>query len=463
VGGILDYFPLFHRFTDQKILVIGGGSIALRKITLLEKSGADILVVAKKIHSEIQAKDRCHCEVREYRSADLDGCSLVVAATDNYELNQKISNEAKARGLLVNVVDSPALCNCIFPSIVDRSPLVVAITSSGQAPVLARSIRAKLESTIPASYGQLAQLASKYRNKVKAKFKRMDDRLSFWEKVLNGVIAEHVYAGRLEQAEASIEAEIEHPELRNRGEVYLVGAGPGDPDLLTFKALRLMQQADVVLYDALVSDQIMELVRRDAERIYVGKRRADHTLPQEQINQRLLDLALEGKRVLRLKGGDPFIFGRGGEEIDLLAEHKVPFQIVPGITAASGCASYSGIPLTHRDYAQSVRFVTGHLRDGTANLPWNELVMPAQTLVFYMGLAGINTICAELIRHGRQANTPIALIQKGTTPEQRVLVGTLETMPDIVIREKPQAPTLTIVGEVVSLHSHLNWFQTEDH
>ncbi|TCS42490.1 siroheme synthase CysG [Reinekea marinisedimentorum] len=455
----MDYFPLFHRFNGQKVLVVGGGTIALRKITLLEKSGASIHVVAKEVHAEIQAKASCTCEQREYKPEDLNDCALVVVATDNSALNKEVSDQAKAKGLLVNVVDSPDLCNCIFPSIVDRNPLIVAITSSGQAPVLARSIRAKLESTIPASYGQLAQLASKFRSRVKAKFSRMDDRLSFWEKVLNGVIAEHVYAGRLKQAEASLEAELNNPKLRSRGEVYLVGAGPGDPDLLTFKALRLMQQADVVLYDALVSPQIMELVRRDAERVYVGKRRANHALPQEQINQQLLDLALEGKRVLRLKGGDPFIFGRGGEEIDLLAEHNVPFQVVPGITAASGCASYSGIPLTHRDYAQSVRFVTGHLKDGTMNLPWKELVVPAQTLVFYMGLAGINTICEEMIKHGRHADTPMALIQKGTTPEQRVIIGTLGTMPEIVLREKPQAPTLTIVGEVVSLHSHLNWFQ----
>ena len=455
----MDYFPLFHQFKNQNILVVGGGNIALRKITLLEKSDALIKVVAPVIKRSISKKTSCTCEYREFNESDLANIALVVVATDDEGLNKSISELAKSKNLLVNVVDSPDLCNVIFPSIVDRSPLVIAITSSGRAPVLARIVRAKLESTIPASFGHLAGLASKFREQVKQAIGSPDDRLRFWEKTLNGVTAEHVYAGRLAEAELSVLDAIADPDLRNQGEVYLVGAGPGDPDLLTFKALRLMQQADVVVYDALVSDAIMELVRRDAERVFVGKRRANHALPQEQINQLLVDLAKEGKRVLRLKGGDPFIFGRGGEEIDLLAQHDIPFQVVPGITAASGCASYSGIPLTHRDYAQSVRFVTGHLKDGSSNLPWRDLVSPAQTLVFYMGLNGINTICDELVKHGRSKDTPIALIQKGTTPEQKVFIGTLETMPGIVLREKPQAPTLTIVGEVVSLHEKLSWFR----
>lgn len=453
----MDYFPLFHRFQSQSVLVVGGGTIALRKITLIEKSGADITVVAPDIRPEIHAKSSCNCLERAFDMADLDDRSLVICATDNGELNREVSDAAKARNLLVNVVDSPDLCNVIFPSIVDRNPLIIGITSSGRAPVLARTVRAKLESTIPASFGHLAQLASRFRERVKQAITSSDERLRFWEKILNGVTAEHVYAGRMDEAERSIEQALSNPDSRIQGEVYLVGAGPGDPDLLTFKALRLMQQADVVVYDALVSDAIMELVRRDADRVYVGKRRANHAVPQGEINQLLVDLAKQGKRVLRLKGGDPFIFGRGGEEIDLLSDHQIPFQVVPGITAASGCAAYSGIPLTHRDYAQSVRFVTGHLKDGTTNLPWQDLVSNAQTLVFYMGLNGIRQICEQLIVHGRHPETPIALIQKGTTPEQRVFVGTLATMPDIVEREKPQAPTLTVVGEVVSLHDKLSW------
>lgn len=457
----MDFFPLFHQFNDESILVVGGGAIALRKITLLEKSGAKIKVIAPDIVPEISAKGSCECIYKEYQRSDLVDVRLVVVATNIEKLNREISQHAKSLGLLVNVVDSPSLCNVIFPSIVDRNPLIIAITSSGRAPVLARTVRARLESTVPASFGRLAQLASQYREKVKEVISRPDERLRFWEKILNGVTAEHVYAGRIEQAEDTLLRTLANPELQRNGEVYLVGAGPGDPDLLTFKALRLMQQADVVLYDALVSDAVMELVRRDAERIYVGKRRSHHAVPQDDINQLLVDLAKQGKRVLRLKGGDPFIFGRGGEEIDLLASSNVPFQVVPGITAASGCASYAGIPLTHRDHAQSVRFLTGHLKEGSPDIDWPNLLSPNQTLVFYMSLMSIELICSELIKHGRDKHTPVALIQKGTTPDQKVFVGTLETIGEIIRAEKPVAPTLTIIGHVVDLHETLNWFKPE--
>ncbi|WP_108127040.1 siroheme synthase CysG [Saccharospirillum mangrovi] len=456
----MHYFPLFHRLQDKTVLVVGGGDIALRKISLLRRAGCRLTVVAPTILKTIQDWPECTCIERGYVESDLDGVELVVAATDDDALNRTVSANARARRVLVNVVDSPDLCDVIFPSIVDRDPLLIAITSSGQAPVLARSIRAKLESTIPASYGQLAQLAARFRNAVKARFSQLDQRRYFWEKVLNGTVAEHVYAGRVQQAEQELQRQLDAPDQAQLGEVYLVGAGPGDPDLLTFKALRLMQQADVVLHDRLVPDAILDLVRRDAERLYVGKKRSDHAVPQQDINQLLVDLAQQGKRVLRLKGGDPFIFGRGGEEIDLLAANGIPFQVVPGITAASGCASYTGIPLTHRDYAQSVRFVTGHLKDGSLNLPWAELASPQQTVVFYMGLVGLPTICQQLIQHGRSPDTPIALVQKGTTPDQRLWIGTLATMPTLIEADPPQAPTLTIVGEVVSLHERLNWAGT---
>ncbi|MCG8669629.1 MAG: siroheme synthase CysG, partial [Pseudomonadales bacterium] len=400
---------------------------------------------------------------RDYESTDINDKQLVIAATDNNVVNEQVSKDAQARSLPVNVVDNPALCSFILPAIVDRSPIVIGISSGGQSPVLARLIRARLESTIPASYGKLGKLVGSFRDVVKQKFSDVNQRRNFWEHVLTGPIAEYVFAGKEDQAQAMLKEALDDNEntLPVKGEVYLVGAGPGDPDLLTFRALRLMQQADVVLYDRLVSPQILDLVRRDAKRIYVGKRRDDHAVPQDQINQYLVDLALEGHRVCRLKGGDPFIFGRGGEEIDKLADHGIDFQVVPGITAASGCASYSGIPLTHRDFSQSVRFVTGHLKEGAPDLEWDILAKERQTLVFYMGLVGLQKICEQLIAHGMNAETSVALIQQGTTENQRVFTGNLQTIADVVAANDVKAPTLIVVGDVVQLHDKLSWFKPQ--
>ncbi|KKO15689.1 siroheme synthase CysG [Pseudomonas putida] len=458
----MDYLPLFHKLQGGRVLVVGGGEIALRKARLLADAGAALRVVAPDVDGQLAALAReggGEVLVRGYQAADLVGCRLVIAATDDPGLNAQVSADAQALSLPVNVVDAPALCTVIFPAIVDRSPLVVAVSSGGDAPVLARLIRAKLEAWIPSAYGELAGLAARFRDKVKALYPDVNQRRGFWETVFQGPIAERQLAGQGAEAERLLQAMVDGAPVQQGGEVYLVGAGPGDPDLLTFRALRLMQQADVVLYDRLVAPAIIEMCRRDAERIYVGKRRADHAVPQDQINRLLVDLAQQGKRVLRLKGGDPFIFGRGGEEIEELAEHGIPFQVVPGITAASGCSAYGGIPLTHRDHAQSVRFVTGHLKDGTSNLPWHDLVAPAQTLVFYMGLVGLPTICAELIRHGRAASTPAALVQQGTTRNQRVFTGTLADLPGLVAQHEVHAPTLVIVGEVVQLRDKLAWFE----
>nr|NOY02708.1 uroporphyrinogen-III C-methyltransferase [Gammaproteobacteria bacterium] len=457
----MDYLPLFHKLQGGRVLVVGGGEIALRKARLLADAGSVLRVVAPDVDGQLAALAReggGEVLVRGYQAADLVGCRLVIAATDDPGLNAQVSADAQAVSLPVNVVDAPALCTVIFPAIVDRSPLVIAVSSGGDAPVLARLIRAKLEAWIPAAYGELAGLAARFRHKVKSLYPDVNQRRGFWETVFQGPIAERQLAGQGAEAERLLQAMVEGAPQQG-GEVYLVGAGPGDPDLLTFRALRLMQQADVVLYDRLVAPAIIDMCRRDAERIYVGKRRADHAVPQDQINRLLVDLAQQGKRVLRLKGGDPFIFGRGGEEIEELAEHGIPFQVVPGITAASGCSAYGGIPLTHRDHAQSVRFVTGHLKDGTSNLPWNDLVAPSQTLVFYMGLVGLPTICAELIRHGRAASTPAALVQQGTTRNQRVFTGTLADLPELVAQHEVHAPTLVIVGEVVQLRDKLAWFE----
>lgn len=456
----MEFLPLFHKLKERPVLVVGGGEVALRKARLLAEAGAQLRVVAPDIRSELQTMaGEQGMFLRGYQTDDLQGVGLVIAATDDEPLNARISAEAQALGIPVNVVDAPALCSVIFPAIVDRSPLIVAVSSGGDAPVLARLIRAKIETWIPATYGQLANLGKRFRERVKLMFPDVQQRRVFWEDVFQGQIAESVFAGKPAEGERLLEERLAGAAPRALGEVYLVGAGPGDPDLLTFRALRLMQQADVVLYDRLVAAPIIDLCRRDAERIYVGKRRADHTVPQEQINQLLIDLAREGKRVLRLKGGDPFIFGRGGEEIEQLAAEGIPFQVVPGITAASGCAAYAGIPLTHRDHAQSVRFVTGHLKDGSSNLPWKDLVAPGQTLVFYMGLVGLPDICAQLIAHGRDAETPAALVQQGTTQNQRVFTGSLATLSALVAEHEVHAPTLVIVGEVVTLRDKLAWFE----
>ncbi|WP_312358581.1 siroheme synthase CysG [Stutzerimonas balearica] len=458
----MDYLPLFHDLKGRLVLVVGGGEVALRKARLLADAGACLRVVAPSIDQSLVAlvaDSGGESRARNYTVDDLHGCVLAIAATDSEPTNAQVSADARTIGIPVNVVDAPELCSVIFPAIVDRSPLMIAVSSGGDAPVLARLMRARIETWIPAAYGQLAGLARRYRARVKARFANVQQRRIFWEEVFQGPIAEQALGGRQAQAEQLLEEKLAGAREQLPGEVYLVGAGPGDPDLLTFRALRLMQQADVVLYDRLVAPAILELCRRDADRIYVGKQRANHALPQEQINQQLVALAKQGKRVLRLKGGDPFIFGRGGEEIEELAANGVPFQVVPGITAASGCAAYAGIPLTHRDHAQSVRFVTGHLKDGSCDLPWAELAAPAQTLVFYMGLVGLPVICEQLIAHGRAASTPAALVQQGTTRNQRVFAATLADLPGRVATEQVQAPTLLIVGEVVQLREKLAWFE----
>lgn len=461
----MDYLPLFFDLRGQQCLMVGGGTIAVRKARLLFKAGAKIKVVALEVAPELasmvaQSGGQVHTEA--YRAEHLQDVVLVISATDDETVNQQVAADCRARQLPVNVVDDPKLCSVIMPAIVDRSPLVIGISSGGGSPVLARIVRTKLEALLPAAYGQLAELARDFRDAVKSRFSDGEKRRRFWEQVLNGPIAEMVLSGQKQAAQQAVTQELSRPDKPNSGEVYLVGAGPGDPDLLTFKALRLMQQAEVVLYDRLVSEPILEMVRRDADRIYVGKRPSEHAVEQTAINQLLLDLAREGKRVLRLKGGDPFIFGRGGEEIELLAEHGIPFQVVPGITAASGCACYAGIPLTHRDYAQSVRFVTGHLKNGSSDLSWPELIGDDQTLVFYMGLAGLNNICTQLIAHGKSPQTPAAIIEKGTTPAQKIHIATLENLPDYANTHSVKAPTLLIIGGVVSLHDRLKWFRPSD-
>ncbi len=457
----MEFLPVCLKLTDAPVLLVGGGKVATRKARLLLRAGANLTVVAPDIDPELERLLTEHGGVWQkaaYREVDLHGRTLAVAATPDQSVNEQVYRDASTLSIPVNVVDKPDLCTFIFPALVDRDPVLVAVSSSGRSPVLTRILRRQIEALVPAAYGRVAEFAGRLRRKVGAAIPADSQRRLFWEQALEGVIAEQVLAGRDAEAEQLLEDRLARWEGNAGGEVYLVGAGPGDPDLLTFKAARMLQRADVVLYDRLVSDEIIDMARRDAQRIYVGKRRSDHSLPQTEINQLLVDLARQGKRVVRLKGGDPFVFGRGGEEIEQLAAEGIPFQVIPGITAANGAACYAGIPLTHRDHAQSVRFVAGYLKGNNVEHDWDALQSTTETLVFYMGLMGLSEICEQLQAHGRAPDTPVALVERGTKLEQRVLVGTLATMVDIVARKQPSAPTIIIVGDVVRLHEALSWF-----
>jgi uroporphyrin-III C-methyltransferase/precorrin-2 dehydrogenase/sirohydrochlorin ferrochelatase len=460
----MDYFPIFLDIKGRMCLVVGGGVVAARKAAWLARAGGKITVVAPHLGRKMRAyvdEGLVQYEARAFMESDLNDRALIIAATDDAAVNRRISELAKARNLLVNVADNPRLGNFILSAVIDRSPMQIAVSTGGASPVLARQLRAHLENYIPAAYGRLAELVEEFRSEIKCRILDGAQRRRFWEQALQGPVAEAVFAGRIDAARDMLRAALSDAasELRRYGEVYLVGAGPGDPDLLTFRALRLMQQADVVVYDRLVSAPILDLIRRDAERIYAGKYPRGPAVAQEDINALLIRLAKEGKRVLRLKGGDPFIFGRGGEEIATLIDEGIPFQVVPGITAASGCAAYAGIPLTHRDYAQACIFVTGHLKNGTVDLNWEMLAQPQQTLVFYMGLLSVEIICERLIEHSLPSTTPAAMIAQGTTPVQRVLIGDLQTLPGLVVSSEVKAPTIIIVGQVVRLHERLRWFR----
>lgn len=461
--------PIFMNLIARRCVVVGGGDVALRKVMMLLKAQAAVECYAPDYCEALVAlarENKVVAHIEEFHDVQLNDATLVIAATDNEAINAQVSAAAQTKNIPVNVVDAPQLCTFTMGSIVDRSPVVIAISSEGNAPVLARHIRAKIETMLPSGYGRIAQIAGEFRDKVKAKFTTMQARRIFWEDMLQGPMVERVLSGDEQSARDLLENAIAHADTKaKQGEVFLVGGGPGDPDLLTFRALRLMQQCDVCVYDKLVSPEVMALVRRDAELIYVGKSRDQHTMQQEDINDLLARLALEGKRVLRLKGGDPFIFGRGGEEIEKLIAHGVPFQVVPGITAANGVSTYAGIPLTHRDYSQSCLFITGHLKaksdnaEKTFDLDWKAMAMPRQTLVIYMGLVGMRKICTELIAHGVSPDMPAAVVQQGTTQHQRVVTATLKDLADKVDEANIKAPCLTIVGEVVMLREKLNWFE----
>lgn len=455
----MDYLPIFCRLDNKPVLLVGGGEVAERKARLLLDAGARLTVVSPALDPELAAlatSGTIDWLAGEFAPEQLTGKWLVVTATDQREVNALVYQSANQARIFANVVDDPKRSSFIMPSIIDRSPLMVAISSGGKAPVLARLLREKLEALLPQHLGAVATFAGSLRDRVKARFTSMGERRRFWERLLGADRLGQALA-RGDHASANQLADsLFADESQSGGEVVLVGAGPGDPGLLTLHALRQMQQADVVVYDRLVSDEVMALVRRDAKRIFVGKQAGNHCVPQEGINQLLLEEAKKGQRVVRLKGGDPFIFGRGGEELETLVGSGVGFQVVPGITAASGCAAYAGIPLTHRDHAQSVRFVTAHGKGGAQDLDWPLLAKDKQTLVFYMGLSSCAVIREQLLAHGKGGATPVALIERGTQPSQRVIRGTLDQLPELATGV--ESPALIMVGSVVTLADKLAWF-----
>ena len=461
----METLPIFLRLAGKRAAVVGGGGAAARRVETLARAGARVSVFAARLDDEFRfLRDTAAFEhvAREPTRDDLASFVVCYVATGEDAADERVFTAIRGARALINVADRPDLCDFIAPSIVDRDPLIVAISTGGGSPMLARSLKARLESSIPAAYGRLAAFLGKSRALVGARLDDARARRRFWERVLEGPVAEMVLAHNEPVAEAALASEIEREagggQVAPLGEVYLVGAGPGDPDLLTFRALRLMQKADVVLYDRLVSPGILDLARREAERIYVGKRRNDHTLPQEEIGELLVRLAREGKRVLRLKGGDPFIFGRGGEEIEKIADEKIPFQVCPGITAAVACSAYAGIPLTHRDHAQACVFVTGHGKDGPVDLDWATLIRPGQTVAIYMGLGHIDELARAFVAHGADPELPAAIVDNGARANQRVVVGTLATIAEQARAAALRGPTIIIVGAVVALRDKLNWY-----
>ncbi|MGQ6472212.1 siroheme synthase CysG [Serratia sp. IR-2025] len=458
----MDYLPIFADLKQRPVLVVGGGDVAARKVSLLQRAGAEIRIVAQSLSPELEQQrqqGRVLWLGKTFDPQQLDDVFLAIAATDDNALNAAVFAEADKRRVLANVVDDQPRCSFIFPSIIDRSPLVVAVSSSGQAPVLARLLREKLEALLPASLGQMAQVAGRWRGQVKQRLASIGERRRFWENTFGGRFATLVANGQTAQAERQLEQDLHRfatGDEGTQGEIALVGAGPGDVGLLTLRGLQVMQQADVVLYDHLVSGEILDLVRRDAERICVGKRASAHSVIQEETNRLLVELAQQGKRVVRLKGGDPFIFGRGGEELQVAAAAGIPFQVVPGVTAAAGATAYAGIPLTHRDHAQSVTFITGHCRPDGDGMDWADLARARQTLAIYMGTMKAADISQRLIAHGRDASTPVAVISRGTRADQQVQIGTLEQLE--YLAQRAPLPALLVIGEVVELHHQIAWF-----
>tara|TARA_R110002110_G_scaffold415612_7_gene652345 strand:+ start:151332 stop:152750 length:1419 start_codon:yes stop_codon:yes gene_type:complete len=452
----MDNLPLFFRLHARPVLLVGGGDAAVAKARLLLAAGGDIRVVAPHGLPSLEdwaAQDLVDWERRAFDPADVDGMTLVIGATGQPEIDAAVARAANAAAIPINIVDRPELSSFIVPSIVDRSPVTIGISTNGTSPVLARRLREQIETLLPANLGRLARFLNSFRSAVKAKFDSFDSRRRLWEEIVDGPIARDVLAGRETVAREAMLSRINRRRADTpvNGHVDIVGAGPGDPELLTIKALRVLQDADLVVYDRLIGDGVLDLVRRDAERIYVGKARSNHSVPQDEINELLVAHARAGRRVVRLKGGDPFVFGRGGEEMERLRAAGISAAVIPGITAATGCAASAGLPLTHRDHASAVTFVTGHGVDGEPDVDWTNLSGPRHTLVVYMGVSRAGHLAEQLVGHGRAPDTPIAIIENGTRPDERVITGTLATVPSLVRTAQVGAPTLIVIGEVAAL------------
>ncbi|MGB6605104.1 MAG: siroheme synthase CysG, partial [Steroidobacteraceae bacterium] len=448
----MDYLPVFLRLRAEPAVVVGGGRIAARKAEWLMRAGARLTVISPDLLPELRAQaalGRLEHRACRFAPGHLDGAALVVSATGEPAVNRAVSEAARARGIPVNVVDAPELSTFIFPAIVDRSPIVVAVGSAGKAPVLARRVREWIEALLPARLGALAGFMGERRREARRALGPLARR-AFWERIARGTVAERLLAGETAAAEEAFARELLTSQLTasratsagGLGEVYLIGAGPGDPDLLTLRALQLLQQADVILYDRLVPGEILERARRDAERIFVGKDVGDRG-QQQRINELLVSLARQGKRVARLKGGDPFVFGRGGEELAVLNAHGIPCRVVPGITAALGAAAAAGMPLTYRGLSQSVTLVTGQ---ADASLDWHALAGEGRTAIFYMGVTQLPRIVARLRAAGAAAELPAAIIERATLPDQRVLRARLADIALLAARERVTAPALLVVG-----------------
>lgn len=460
---VMKLYPLFADLSQRPVLVVGGGAVAERKVAALISAQAEVTVNARELSVELQrwaAEGRITVRAGEFEDDWLDQVWLVVAATSDHALNQRVATAAEQRRLFVNVVDESSLCSFHVPAVIDRAPLTIAISSGGDAPMLARLLRERLETLLDHSLGALATLAARLRPRIRERFPQMAERRRFYEDLFAGPAARLLRQGRPEDALAAAQEALVKPSTAAAlsGSVVLVGAGPGDPGLLTLRALRALNEADVILHDRLISAEVLELARRDADRIEVGKQAGNHHTTQDGIHALLLEHARAGKRVVRLKGGDPFVFGRGGEELEFLRAHGIPYEVVPGVTAAVACAAYAGVPLTHRDHAQSVRFVTAHCRSSLDTLDWVALAKERQTLAVYMGVAELGTLQTRLIAHGRAASTPFALVENGSRPEQRVVTGTLAHLAERALSHGVSSPALLILGEVASLATSLAWF-----